>query len=145
MGECVTMATQLTFSERVDYCHSQEGVTLYVKLISGGQETQVEAKVDTGAAVCLFSLEVAEELGIDVESGFSFALGGFGGSLEAFGHEVVLQTGDIAFESVVYFVNFPGLPRNLLGRQGWLRNLRLAVVDYDQVLYLNAYESPQLS
>jgi hypothetical protein len=63
------------------------------------------------------------------------------GSLEAYGHEVTLQTGDIAFQSVVYFAKYPGLQRNLLGRQGWLRNLRLGVIDYDNLLYLSAYDA----
>jgi len=33
------------------------------------------------------------------------------------------------------------LPRNLLGRQGWLRNLKLGIIDYDNLLYLSAYGS----
>ena len=39
-----------------------------------------------------------------------------------------------------YFAKYPGLPRNILGRQGWLRNLRMAVIDYDSLLYLSAYD-----
>ena len=56
-------------------------------------------------------------------------------------NDMVLQTGALAFESRVYFAKYPGLPRNVLGRQGWLRNLRMAVVDYDSLLYLGAYDS----
>jgi hypothetical protein len=33
------------------------------------------------------------------------------------------------------------LRRNLLGRQGWLRKLRIAVIDYDNLLYLSVYDS----
>jgi hypothetical protein len=36
---------------------------------------------------------------------------------------------------------YPNLPRNLLGQQGWLRNLKLAVIDYDNLLYLISYGS----
>ena len=54
---------------------------------------------------------------------------------------IFLQAGELAFESRVYFAKHPGLPRNVLGRQGWLRNLRLAVIDYDSLLYLSAYDS----
>jgi hypothetical protein len=32
--------------------------------------------------------------------------------------------GERAFHSLIYFAKYPGLPRNVLGRQGWLRNLR---------------------
>ncbi|MDX2041364.1 MAG: hypothetical protein SF097_08945 [Acidobacteriota bacterium] len=41
----------------------------------------------------------------------------------------------------MYFAKYPGLQRNLLGRRGWLRNLKLAVIDYDNLLYLSAYDS----
>ena len=41
-----------------------------------------------------------------------------GSPLEAFGHEVTLQTGTLAFQSLVYFAKYPWLPRNILGRQG---------------------------
>jgi hypothetical protein len=68
-------------------------------------------------------------------------LGGLAGGLDAFGHNVTLQTGDIAFQSFVYFAKYPNLPRNLLGRRGWLRNLRLGLIDYDNLLYLSAYEA----
>jgi hypothetical protein len=80
-------------------------------------------------------------LGLQVEQGIPTTLDSLGGPVEAFGHEVVIQTGDLIFESLVYFAKFPNLPRNILGRQGWLRKLRMAVVDYDNLLYLNTYDS----
>lgn len=43
--------------------------------------------------------------------------------------------------AVCLFAKYPGLPRNLLGRRGWLRNLRLGLIDYDNLLYLSAYDS----
>jgi hypothetical protein len=61
--------------------------------------------------------------------------------VDAFGHDVVLQAGRLSFESRVYFAKHSGLPRNVLGREGWLRNLRMAVIDYDSLLYLSAYDS----
>jgi hypothetical protein len=77
---------------------------------------------------------------VPIEQGLPIRLGTLTGSLEAFGHEARVQTGKLAFDSIVYFAKHPGLPRNILGRRGWLRNLRLAVVDYDNRLYLNAYD-----
>jgi hypothetical protein len=97
--------------------------------------------VDTGGEVCLFSNEIGSRLGLQVEQGIPTTLDSLGGPIEAFAHEVVIQTGDLIFESLVYFAKFPNLPRNILGRQGWLRKLRMAVVDYDNLLYLNTYDS----
>lgn len=133
--------TQLTFDQEHRYKDSDEGITIEVKLFYEEQSFVVWAKVDPGSAVCLFSNEIGQALGIPIEQGSPIRLGSLSGSLEAFGHEVTLQTGDIAFQSLVYFAKYPGLQRNLLGRQGWLRNLRLGVIDYDNLLYLSAYDA----
>ncbi|MBS1788311.1 MAG: hypothetical protein JST85_11340 [Acidobacteria bacterium] len=122
---------QLTFDQEYVYGDSGEGISIEVSLGFGGISIEVEAKVDPGATVCLFSHEIGLKLGIPNEQGIPIRLSGLAGSLEAYGHEVTLQTGDIAFQSVVYFAKHPGLQRNLLGRQGRLRNLKLAVIDYE--------------
>lgn len=134
---------QLNFTEERFYPDNDDGITIGITLRYAGMSHDVTAKVDTGSAVCLFSYEyeIGRALGIPIEQGIYKRLGGLTGSLEAFGHEVTLQTGDIAFQSLVYFAKYPGLERNLLGRQGWLRNLRLGVIDYDNVLYLSAYDA----
>ncbi|MGH9916452.1 MAG: hypothetical protein ACRD63_14325, partial [Pyrinomonadaceae bacterium] len=59
--------------------------------------------------------------------------------LLAFGHEVVLLTFDLAFQTTVYFSANYGQERNLLGRFGWLQQVRLGIIDYDEDLYLGAY------
>ena len=132
---------QLNFDEELHYKNDDHGIPILVMLTYGGTSIEVTAKVDTGSAVCLFSHEDGLDLGVPVEHGVPTRLGGMAGSLDAFGHEVTLQTGNIAFQSFVYFAKYPNLPRNLLGRQGWLRNLKLAVIDYDNLLYLSAYGS----
>ena|SRR5215813_487774 len=133
--------TQLNFTDEYRYEDDDDGIPLLVKLTYAGISIEVTAKVDTGSAVCLFSHEDGLDLGIPVEQGIPKRLGGLAGSLDAFGHEVTLQTGDLAFQTVVYFARYPNLPRNLLGRQGWLRDLRLGIIDYDNLLYLSAYGS----
>lgn len=133
--------TQITFTEEWRYEDDELGIPLQVTLTYAGRTIEVTAKVDTGAAVCVFSNDVGLALGIPVEQGIPQRLGGMTGSLEAFGHEVTLQTGNITMQSLIYFAKYPGLPRNLLGRQGWLRNLKLGVIDYDNLLYLSAYSA----
>lgn len=135
------MGQYLFFDHEFSYKDEDEGISLPVKLTYGGQTVGATAKVDPGAAVSLFSREVGIDLGIPIENGEPIWLGGLTGSLEAFGHQVTLQTGELIFQSTVYFAKYPGLPRNLLGRRGWLRNLRLAVIDYDNLLYLSDYNS----
>ena len=61
--------------------------------------------------------------------------------MEAFGHEVTLETFDLSFQSFVCFAKYPGLRRNLLGSVDWFRNLRVGVIDYDEMIYLAAYDA----
>ena len=132
---------QLNFAEEIHYEEDADGIPLRVLLTYAGSELEVTAKVDPGAAVCLFSHEDGLDLGVPIEAGSPIRLGGLTGTLDAFGHEVTLQTGELVFQSIVYFAKYPGLPRNLLGRQGWLRNLRLGLIDYDRLLYLSDYDA----
>jgi len=135
------MTAQLTFTEQFSYADDPTGIILPVTISFGSKTLIANAKVDPGAAVCLFSLEIGLQLGVPIEGGMPILLGSFiGGALEAYGHEVTLQTGDIVLQSVVYFAKYQGLPNNFLGRRGWLRNLKLGLVDYDNLLYLNAYD-----
>ncbi|MEP7340220.1 MAG: retropepsin-like aspartic protease [Acidobacteriota bacterium] len=133
------MVFQLNFSHRHQYQDSEPGIPLDVILQYGGVEVECPAKVDPGAHYCLFSREIAEQLGIDVESGTRSSFGTLTGSLIAYGHDVRLITFDVVSDAVVYFAEDYGLPRNLLGRIGWLQRIRLAIIDYDQELYLSDY------
>lgn len=133
------MNTQLTFTETIPYPDNPEGIVISATLTYGGVSFTADAKVDTGAAVCLFSREIGEIIGLPIESGIPIRLSTLTGSLDAFGHEITLRTGSLTFYSTIYFAKNYGLPRNLLGRIGWLRNIKLAVIDYDNRLYLSLY------
>jgi hypothetical protein len=64
---------QLAFTEEIAYEDDDAGIPLRVKLTYAGTELEVTAKVDPGAAVCLFSYEDALDLGIPIEQGCRFA------------------------------------------------------------------------
>jgi len=130
----------LEFNLRYEYDTLEEGITIPAVLRSSGKTAYCDAKVDPGAQVCVFQREVGESLGLDIESGHRIKLSSLGGSLIAFGHSVTLSTFDWEFDSLVYFVQNYNLPRNLLGREGWLQKMRVAVVDYDAELYLSSYD-----
>ena len=134
------MITRLEFSKYYVYSDKDSGITVPVILGYGDNSYNTSAKVDPGAEVCLFKNEIGLKLGLPVEQGFPKTLDTLGGAVEAFGHDVTLQTFNLAFTSFVYFAKYPGLGRNLLGRQGWLRQLRIAIVDYDNLLYLSRYD-----
>jgi hypothetical protein len=131
--------TELTFDFTWTYSEQADGITIPSILLYGGKIAYTYAKVDTGAEFCIFSNEVGMQLGLDIERGLPKRMGSLTGSLETFGHEVTLQTFGIAFQSTIYFARYPGLERNLLGRNGWLRHLQLAIIDYENTLHLSQY------
>ncbi|NOT60112.1 MAG: hypothetical protein HOP19_07790 [Acidobacteria bacterium] len=132
---------QINYSEEIRYRDDETGIPIEIELFYAGNHVTVTAKVDCGSAVCLFSNEDGHDLGIPVEQGIPKRLSGLTGSLDAFGHEVVIQIGTITFQSTVYFAKHLGLPRNLFGLQGGLRNCKVGLIDYDNMLYLSPYDA----
>jgi aspartyl protease len=129
------------FRLRYQYRASKSGIEIPITISAGsGRTAGVVAKVDTGAAACIFQREHAEALGIDVESGkeewFSTATGRF----NAYGHTVTLSCFDCDFEALVYFAHVHDFPRNVLGLQGWLDKLRFGLVHHDELLLLSLYD-----
>ena len=135
------MPFPLTFNLRYEYDSQKDGITIPAVLRLNGKTAFCDVKVDPGAQVCVFQRELGESLDLDVESGHRIRLNSLGGSLIAFGHSVTLSTFDMEFDSIVYFAKDYNLPRNLLGRDGWLQKVRLALVDYDAELYLSPYDA----
>lgn len=137
------MSHQLYFEQKYNYDASESGVTLEVVLRRGSQYAHCLAKVDTGAQDCLFPKRIAEDLGVQLESGLRKEMSTLTGSFIAFGHEITLQTLNLSLNSFVYFAAEDNIQRSLLGRSGWLQLVRLAIIDYDQELYLSPYhQSP---
>ncbi|MGH9840659.1 MAG: aspartyl protease family protein [Blastocatellia bacterium] len=135
------MIWQINFTERYHYQTTQSGIGIPVTISREDRVATFMAKVDTGARYCLFKREHGELLGIDIEKGEPITLDTLGGPLDAFLHEVTLQTFDLTFQSFVCFAKYRGLRRNLLGSVGWLRNIVLGVIDYDEMVFLGPYVS----
>ena len=135
------MPHQLTFHRKHKYNHAAQGITLEVTLLRGGRYSHCQAKVDTGAQICLFAREIGEDLGLDIEAGAPMTLETLAGKFVAYGHELTLDLLETQFYSTVYFAAEKSLRRNLLGREGWLQLVRLAIIDYDNLLYLSPYDS----
>jgi hypothetical protein len=73
-------------------------------------------------------------------AGFNVS-GPWPGSFAAYQHEVTIQTLGIEFSAVVFFAQDSTFNRNFLGRSGWLDRLRIAIVDYDRLLFVSPYQS----
>jgi hypothetical protein len=107
----------------------------------GNQKVELIARLDTGAAHCIFERRYGEELELDVESGLPQRFRTMAGSFVAYQHEVILHTLGIEFSSGVFFAEDPEFTRNFVGRSGWLDRVRIGITDYDRTLFLSAYDS----
>lgn len=134
------MSFQLNFNHREKYSSLETGITIKTTLRYGELFINSDAKIDTGAAVCLFQKVVGEALEIPIENGIPKKLETLTGFLTAYGHEVVLETLGLQLQTIVYFAADHEVNRNLLGRQGWLQLIKLGVVDYECLLYLSLYD-----
>lgn len=63
------MSHRLAFGTLYEYATLESGITIPVALSVGAKVVDLFAKVDTGAAYCLFQREFGEDLGLDIERG----------------------------------------------------------------------------
>jgi predicted aspartyl protease len=130
---------RLLFSERYSYNSRSEGITIPAVLKTDGKKVEVLAKIDTGAADCLFEHGYGEALGLHVEHGLRKAYATANSRFEAYGHEISIQVLGTETTAMVYFFADPSIARNVLGRRGWLDRLRFGLVDYEQAVYIADY------
>jgi len=135
------MPVSLDFYASHHYTAAIDGIDVPITLCIGRQSVELLAKLDTGAAHCIFERKYAEMLGVDVESGRLQRFRTVAGSFASYQHEVTIQTLGIELSAVVFFAQDLTLSRNFLGRSGWLDRLRIAIVDYDRMLFLSPYQS----
>lgn len=139
------MAFQLSFESQHKYATREGNLNVRTILSTTAQQVHCVAAIDTGATVCLFQRELGEALDLDIETGPFIQLSTLTGTLRAYGHEVTLQTFDLVLQTTVYFAATHGLERNLLGRIGWLQQVKLGIVDHDELIYLSHYDDADAS
>ena len=131
------MTHQLTFDSVYDY--GTEAIIIPVELRLADKTVRADAYVDTGATFCVFKRELGTALDIEVETGTPLRLSTLTGTFDAYGHAVTLETLGYSFDVTVYFAAHESFTRNVLGRRGWLDQVRLGIVEYESKLYLSRY------
>lgn len=131
---------QLSFTGRIDYSGYDD--LIFPITLSSDSDSQVivRVKLDTGSTFCVFQRHYAELLGLDVESGSQQLIRTATGSFMAYGHEITMTVSGLEWQTVIYFAADESFPVNVVGRIGFLDRLRVGVVDYEQLLYLAAYD-----
>jgi predicted DNA-binding antitoxin AbrB/MazE fold protein len=110
------------FTHIYDYSGDDEGVVLPVLLRSGAKQVRVAASVDTGASFCMFGAEIAEALGLNLETGTRTRFRTANSRFEAFGHEIELGVFDVVTDAMVYFFADPAIDKNRGGENRMARS-----------------------
>ncbi len=124
-----------------EYDPGEPGITVPARLTVGSFSQNVTTKLDTGAGCCIFRRGIGEALGLDVENGTPQWISTVTGSFLTFGHEVTLTTLGLEFDVTVYFARDVEIKRDVLGRIGWLQQVRMGLVDYEGKLYVGKYST----
>ncbi|NUO81196.1 hypothetical protein HUU05_14045 [candidate division KSB1 bacterium] len=94
------------------------------------------ALIDSGSTFSVFTREIADELGIEVLAGRAQRLNTLGGSLLAYDHELEIGiTSSLRYAIEVLFTEYP-IPRNLLGHNGFLDRVAVALRSKFGLIYL---------
>jgi hypothetical protein len=137
------MATQLIFPISYRFENTDVGIVIPCMVECNAVQAKFHAKVDPGSEYCLFSRELADELGIEVLDGLPVRLSTLADGLTANAHWVTLHTLGIRFESFVLFHPAYGADRNILGRRGWLNNLHMALTMDNEMIHLKSSLTPR--
>src|ERR1019366_7381318 len=125
----------LDFDAGLEYEESSAGILVPIRLIHGDHSVELRARLDTGAADCLFDRFYADILGL-AGSGIERDYRTVTGSFRAFGHEVTIETLGLQWQALVFFHDLGNPARARIGRRGWLDRVRLGIVHYEQRLFL---------
>ncbi len=108
------MATlEFNYTETNDRCYP----TIKFHIRNKDRETDIYGLIDSGASISIFSLDVAELLGIDIQSGKRRISTGIIGKVEIFIHELEIKIFDNWFPCKIGFSKDITTSFNLLGRE----------------------------
>jgi hypothetical protein len=136
----VIVTYTLSFRTRLHYDTTKIGITIPVELTCGTNVVQVDAKLDTGASFCIFERAYGEMLGLDVESGTRTPVSTANSTFEAFGHWLTMTASGFQFDVIVYFATDENIRRSVLGRRGFIDQLRLCLIDHAGELYTSKFD-----
>lgn len=130
--------SSLHFDTDFGYEESAAGILVPVRLIHNGRSVELSARLDTGAADCLFDRFYAEILGLP-DTGLERSYRTVTGSFQAFGHEVTIETLGPRWSALVFFHAIGNPAHSFIGRRGWLDRVRMGIVHHERRLFLGQH------
>jgi predicted aspartyl protease len=130
--------TLLEFEAELHYEDTPAGIMVPIRLTHGNRSVELRARLDTGAADCIFDDSYADILGL-TDSAIQREYRTVTGSFKAQGHEVTIETLGLEWTAMVFFHAMGNPAHAFIGRRGWLDHLRLGIAHYEQRLFLAQY------
>jgi predicted aspartyl protease len=89
------------------------------------QKFDLTALIDSGATTSVFNVDLAEQLNLKIEQGKEIFLGGVGGRIKGYIHELKTEVSGKTFKLPVVFSREYKVSFNLLGRDAFFPNFRI--------------------
>lgn len=87
--------------------------------------SRIFALVDSGAAVSIFRKDVADQLNLKIETGRETYLGGVGGRIKGYVHELKIEVVGKRFLCPIVFSYEYSVSFSLLGREGFFKRFKI--------------------
>ncbi len=94
------------------------------------------ALIDSGASISIFRSETAEMLGISIESGTKTILGGVGGKIMGYTHQLTVEVVGKTLHCPIVFSRDYLVSFNLLGREGFFEHFLITFDERRRVVGL---------
>lgn len=95
------------------------------------------ALIDSGATISVFRTEVADDLGLNIESGKKIFLGGVGGRIKGYIHPISIEIASKKFRIPVVFSHEYFVSLNLLGRDTFFPKFSITFTEKNKILILD--------
>lgn len=134
------MAESVNYAASFLYQAGENGITVPVEIKLSGRAAFFDAKIDTGSTNCIFARNYGEEIGIEIESGLEKRIRTATGGFLTYEHAVTLSVLGYGFDVLVCFAAEAEFKTNVLGRYGFLMQVKLGIIEYESKLLISSYD-----
>ncbi len=135
------MAESIDFVKSFAYDARQSGINVPVEIKLSGKVAAFDVKIDTGSTNCIFARRYGEELGIEIESGLPKRIRTVREVFLTYEHAVTMSVLGYDFDVLVCFAEDAEFQTNVLGRYGFLMQIKLGLIDYEGKVLISPYDA----
>lgn len=133
------MAESIDFVKSFIYDAGQTGINIPVEIKLSGKVAAFDAKIDTGSTNCIFARKFGEEIGIEIENGLPKRIRTVREIFLTYEHAITLSVLGYDFDVLVCFAEDVEFQTNVLGRYGFLMQIKLGLIDYEGKVLISPY------